>query len=140
MTSYPDQLITDPQEIFDHVAKHLYTQGRKSMAPSIGSPDNSAAFCAYRSKDNLSCAIGCLIPDHLYSPALESHIIYDLVLKQELFVEWRPIFSFLADLQKVHDYADDFHGSEYLKQAWKQELLKVAIKFNLSPAILDTLA
>lgn len=51
------------KQITDHLAK----QRAKSSELS----DEGATFCAYRGKEGTMCAVGCLIPDELYSPDLE---------------------------------------------------------------------
>lgn len=51
------------QEIFDKVATHLLSQGKRSALGGVG--------CAYRGDGGLQCAIGCLIPDELYRYELE---------------------------------------------------------------------
>lgn len=43
------------QEIFDHVATHLLTQGRRSQNPND-------KRCLYFGPDGTRCAIGCLYP------------------------------------------------------------------------------
>ena len=66
------------QEIFDKIYLHLIEQGRKSI--------DSDGQCMYRSPDGDKCAIGCLIPDELYTPELEGNganmpIIVDVLRK-----------------------------------------------------------
>jgi hypothetical protein len=58
----------DKQKIFKKVAIHLLTQGKKSQR-KLRFHRNTV--CAYRGYNNLKCAIGCLIPDKLYSSDLE---------------------------------------------------------------------
>ena len=53
------------QEVFDKIYLHLIEQGRKSV--------NSDGRCQYRYPDGDKCAIGCLIPDELYTPELEGN-------------------------------------------------------------------
>ena len=52
----------DAQEIFDTVAEHLFTQGKQAV---------SDKGCAYRGRDNTTCAVGCLIKDSEYLPAMD---------------------------------------------------------------------
>ena len=41
------------QEVFDRVARHLLKQNAKATSPRGG--------CSYRTKEGLSCAVGCLL-------------------------------------------------------------------------------
>jgi hypothetical protein len=52
-----------PQEIFDTVATHLFTQGHKAI--------NGHGGCVYRCRDGSKCAVGVLIPDDKYFPKME---------------------------------------------------------------------
>lgn len=49
------------EKTFDRIAKHLINQ----RVPARDS------YCVYRSADKKMCAIGCVIPDVLYTSALE---------------------------------------------------------------------
>jgi hypothetical protein len=57
------------QEIFDKVVTHLRTQGKQAK--------NTSDDCVYRRPNGLMCAVGCLIPDELYDPALEGATVAD---------------------------------------------------------------
>lgn len=60
------------QETFDTVFRHLVKQGRRSMTTQASYGENrDTERCSYRGKGGTSCAIGCLIPDELYSPDIE---------------------------------------------------------------------
>ena len=48
------------QEIFDTVVEHLRRQGHRAYKEEYG--------CLYRLENGDKCAVGCLIPDHLYDP------------------------------------------------------------------------
>lgn len=61
MTTLPDR--PEAQDVFDFVAAHLLRQGVKAK--------HSSGRCAYRDAADRSCAIGCLIPNHLYRANLE---------------------------------------------------------------------
>lgn len=90
-------------EIFEHVKKHLLTQGVRSVKQS--------KTCSYKGSEGTQCAIGCLIPDSLYHPFMEGKVIRTLLtehatLSEYLLPEDMPIetgLSFLSDLQYVHD-------------------------------------
>lgn len=127
------------QEIFDRVARHLLTQGRKSRS---GGGD---AACKYRGPRGLKCALGCLIPDVLYSKVIENAVIMtsidggyerndvNLALAQLLLdcgigVERWPL---LDDLQILHDHS--------AVENWRPGLDRIAVRHSLSPSILSTL-
>lgn len=116
------------QEVFDKVARHLLTQRAKAVSTLY----TFSPKCAYRSPDGLSCAIGCLIPDSLYTSTLEgtpvgggSGILLLTVLRQaNVSVDNYADVSFLSDLQGVHDLCP--------VEAWKDQLLQVAVRYELS--------
>ena len=53
------------QEAFDAVLVHIRAQEYK---PARG----PYATCCYRAPDGKKCAVGCLIPDELYTPDFEN--------------------------------------------------------------------
>lgn len=63
--------ITNIQETFDTIYKHLLDQGGKSV-------DRDTGICMYRGPNGTKCAIGCLIPDDKYDPKWERLPIGDL--------------------------------------------------------------
>lgn len=92
------------QEIFDKVYRHLLSQGKQAY-------DETRPGCVYRSPDGLSCAIGCLIPNSLYYPALEGHGVRNMaiitVLKKAGVIpdieDYWDYVVLLDNLQKIHD-------------------------------------
>lgn len=86
------------REIFDHVKEHLLTQNAKS-AEEDGS-------CRYRGPFNRMCAIGCLIPENLYSETMEGCSVSGLFQDSP---ELRHILlsgdhmAMLVGLQRIHD-------------------------------------
>lgn len=126
------------QEIFDIVKDHLLQQGTRSRTRHLNSTTRQMEeICAYRSPDGLSCAVGCLIPDSLYSPDIEAMTVTDdLILRimvnagviseddeaayGELGNITPPRIMLLRDLQKIHDG----HGA----YNWSYELAGVQEK------------
>ena len=51
------------QEVFDFIATHLLTQGKKSQQRD--------RHCVYRTSENLSCAAGCLMDGNEYKIGFE---------------------------------------------------------------------
>ena len=109
----------DPQEVFNYITGFLLKQGKKSLKAQGG--------CMYRGMAGCMCAIGCIIPDDMYDPAIES-----TTLNSALGTRLRQIINnlghkynerLLDGLQGVHDCS----RVEY----WKEELQEVAEKHNL---------
>ena len=107
------------QETFDLVAAHLLVQNAKS--------EDSYA-CLYRGPNGRKCAVGVLIPDSDYDPALEGLLANDLKLT--------PILNKLgidpelaADLQDVHDSHDP--------EEWRRKLLDLAAEHGLDDSVVN---
>lgn len=108
------------QEVFDKVVKHLLTQMARA---AVGSPDNQS--CSYRTADGLSCAVGCLIPDDMYSIGMENMSVGLLVEAfgciDELFTD--VDLKLLVQLQKTHD--------ENEPEDWHRLLIEIGKQFGL---------
>src|SRR4051812_610560 len=92
------------QEIFDKVATHLLTQNAKSLLLEPGQPIS----CLYRGREGKKCAIGCLIPDELYTPYIEGKRIFTLPMEirkvlEEGATSTSSRIELLGELQDVHD-------------------------------------
>lgn len=88
-----------PQELINKVYSHLIKQG---------GPSQNNGSCAYRAPDGRQCAIGCLIPDELYSPEMEHNSLGVLL---EISNFHLPKFmqenqNLLQALQNIHDLYD----------------------------------
>lgn len=109
------------QEVFNQVATHLITQGKRSIETTLG--QNS---CVYKSKDGLMCAAGCLIGPKEYKKKFEGYIWDGLAF--EGFVP-EEHWLLIRMLQCVHDREQPHN--------WKRELTRVALARNLEiPEIL----
>ena len=100
--------------LIEHVSTHLMAQGRRSTLD-----DENGFSCAYRGVDGAKCAVGCLIPDDLYIPALENQNVYGLQERADfwaMFVDHleaqfpsaersaqSDIWRVLSKLQRIHD-------------------------------------
>lgn len=114
------------QEIFDRVYKHLMTQGKRAIAAD--------GNCRYRGEGGTQCAVGCLIPDAVYTPDIEGCTMSSArngtrkgeVLADALEASGLPRSSWdlLADLQEVHDS----RRPEY----WADALTWVAKRYGLT--------
>jgi hypothetical protein len=103
------------QEVFDTVATHLLTQGRKAL-----SDDKQ---CAYRAPNGDKCAVGCLIPDDKYVPKMEGKGV-DFLLAEFKLVELEPHMGLLLVLQDTHD--------RRALEDWPTRLVQVAQMHGLS--------
>jgi hypothetical protein len=110
------------QEIFDIVARHLLTQNAKA---------HRGDKCVYRAEDGKKCAIGCLIPDDVYSPDMEGQSILSL-LESDVWTKKLPFSlddaEFLGYLQAIHDWHD--------LSVWKDKLQEIATKYQLNDSVL----
>lgn len=119
------------QEMYDIAAAHLLKQGKKAEMETVGATGINAMQCRYRMLDpetgaTLMCAIGCLIPDKVYSPEMENRNVWSLREQwPDLADEWPRDHSFLADLQNIHD--------AYVPDQWAHELRQFAENFGLTP-------
>jgi hypothetical protein len=76
----------------------------------------------YRGPDGLKCAIGCLIPDELYSYTIESNPVG--YLPKEILDHLGGNEWLLQRLQSIHDLID--------VENWYTALSDLATEFNLS--------
>lgn len=123
------------QDVYNTVRDHLLKQNEVSVSGS------SLDQCQYRGSNNLKCAIGCLIPDVLYSPAMEGHDVETLansypivftnlgispkVLRERSVCTDPDDFRFLRELQNIHD--------TYAPVQWKGKLGLFAVSWYLQP-------
>jgi hypothetical protein len=111
------------QQIFDHVAEHLLTQGVQSIAIEA-EEEGEEPMCLYRAGD-LACAVGCLIPDSLYVPEMEGKNVVSLLLNFSGFKYLQPHEKLLFALQSIHD-----NERSYL---WSKALKEIAEVYKLNP-------
>ena len=69
-----------------------------------------------------------MISDDEYSPKMEGKAISHLITAHKL-TKLDPFYELLHSLQHVHDLCQPVE--------WKQQLIKLAERYNLSSAILD---
>lgn len=114
------------QEIFDTVVVHLLEQGEKSISSKLG-----YSSCRYRGPNGLRCAVGCVIPDDIWEPAMEGWRV------NKLFQEYPNIrkllgfrnLSLLLDCQNIHDNT--------AVREWREKLKKLGRKRRLSIKVLE---
>ena len=123
------------QETFDEVANHLIQQGKQSQSDIFHG-------CAYRSKDGLACAVGCLIDDKFYTEDIEGTVLgstHDrlrakkidyLLIKSGVNVKDERIKRMLCDLQQLHDGWEQVYDDDFI--TWiKDGLPQIAKDFDL---------
>lgn len=112
------------QQVFDHVVMHLAKQGKRSMREEGGG-------CAYRGKDNTSCAVGCLINDTDYKYQFEGYPIKQLVALHPYVVQSdMRLVLLLMDLQHAHDNSISL-------ELLKSNLISTSNKFDLNADLVD---
>jgi len=111
-------VILTKQEMFDKVAVHLLTQGKRST---------QGTSCAYRGDGGLKCAIGCLIPDERYSRDLEGEAASTWPVREAAGFDI-SLSEFATALQQMHD--------DCAPDEWLGQLAAEAEYYHLSPACL----
>lgn len=91
------------QKLFDKVVNHLVAQGKQS----IGHFPSGDEGCLYRSKDGLSCAVGCLIEDKHYTRDMENRepgypVVTEGLRKSGVSTDASTL-QLLRELQRIHD-------------------------------------
>lgn len=112
------------QQLYETVVLHQRKQGQKSHV-KLAEGDYS---CRYRGSDGRKCAIGCLIPDDVYKPAMEGGDVSDIIAKDllplNLAAEFHKNLRLLSLLQKIHDESNSFED-------WEKQWRMVADDFKL---------
>jgi hypothetical protein len=107
------------QSVYNQVRRHLLTQNARAS-------QNGSVSCHYRTKTGLKCAVGCLIPDEDYTPALEGRSVQSAEVRAVLGIpKYSPYTEMLADLQFVHDVKPI--------EEWDAALQRVARQHDLNP-------
>lgn len=122
-----------PQQIFDTVARHLFAQGFRSLQQA-----EDAYSCAYRGTHGTSCAVGVLIPDHVYTKDMEGIDAEGLCHRfKAVLPAWMLVnMPLLLALQTVHDVNYSWKSDADMKFS----LSCVADRYNLDQSVLKTLA
>jgi len=132
------------QDVFD-LAVTRVLQNRR--------PAFSNGACAYRTpKDNDGhqsvCAVGALIPDHMYSKAFEGTGIVGLLQRArsrvlpENILDIPGVTQLLHELQDAHDsVAPYWHSGLYTKEAFQAAFLErcrnIAKAYHLDPLVAE---
>lgn len=120
------------QAVFEKVAAHLITQGKRSMSPG-------GSYCMYRTPKIggkvLMCAVGCLITDACYRGQFENQRVdsYDVIEALRCSLDLAPgaidtqAGYLLRDLQLVHDTKDPEEWRHHLRVLARTYKLKVPV-------------
>lgn len=117
------------QEIYDTAKAGLEKQGWERSI-------NKKGGCLYRGPNGTKCAFGHLIPDDVYTKALEDVPVYELLKRKNL----TKMFAFLGGLdystdeKKVHflDKMQQIHDMSTDPQYMKSDFLVLGKKYELN--------
>ena len=115
-------------DIIDLVETKLLEQGARSVKLYDCRLSKLAQPCALRGDDGMKCAIGWLVPDDVYTPALET--VEDPVLELIVIGKYEKCFGeqfyekteILQELQYVHDHVDPSRWAKEFKRIRKEML------------------
>ena len=119
------------QEVFDKVLSFLRNQ--KYISTLSGQ-------CRYRGRDGRMCAVGCLIPDNLYDPEMESMPASTVLAMSP---ELQNLFDgvderMLMDLQSAHDgnmpsstMAESSNIYKLTMASWESAMKRIARDYRL---------
>jgi hypothetical protein len=127
-----------PQEIFDTVARHLFTQGERAGIVQDDAGYGDDFSCRYRAPGGATCAVGRLLPDDAYDPGMEGNAV-DTICRAyaDMLPAWMLVHEeLLSRLQYVHDSGDHWFSDERMRF----ELSLIAISFKLDDSILKGLS
>lgn len=122
------------QQVFDHCARHLLTQKKRST--------DARGKCCYRGPGGLKCVAGACIADDEYRPFMDDPELFAQYLKVDGKVVpfWRNLawygvvpsahLDLIGDLTVIHDAV--------AVKSWAKWLHDVAVRFSLSPEVVHT--
>lgn len=93
-------------ELIDKVTAHLLAQGARCEStdevPYIKPSGERYVGCLYRNEGKM-CAVGCLIPEDKYSPALEGQVFHQFSNEFVAALGLEEHTILLNRLQNIHD-------------------------------------
>lgn len=79
------------ENTIDVIAIQLAKQRQRSVMLFTDAAGRTSPKCGYRGDNGTMCAVGCIIPDELYTPQLESRgTVYNVLNQGPLQPEWTP--------------------------------------------------
>lgn len=121
------------QRYFDTVVRHLVAQGRRAYGGGIVRQGDGVS-CRYRAAvgdEILKCAIGCLIPDDQYAPAMEGQTVTAIVSTHDFFKRFpwvRAAYVHKGLLRRLQSAHDRRAAGETLRDL----LLDIALDYGLN--------
>lgn len=109
------------QEVFDQISIHLLTQNEQSFILNTDC-DHEFKVCAYRGRNELKCAVGCIISDDEYNKDMEGASWFAISKSYAVLVD-SEISLMIGVLQKIHDRDAPIY--------WKECLINTAIAYGL---------
>lgn len=112
------------QEVFDKVSTWLLREGgTQSSSPDIG--------CVYRSEDGNMCAIGCILPDELYSTSFETNDVEYMLEDKEVKEYFSGVSEeLLHSLQVIHDNDGNWSNLNYMYNDLRSLANEHQLQFN----------
>lgn len=116
------------QKVYDDVCAHLIAQNSRSL--------DENHFCVYRSAEGKKCAVGGIMPDHIYNSNMESKTVFSHRLiplldyldceysKNEDNVSGADV-AFLSGLQSIHDECEPCQWKDSLKDFGRFNKLEI---------------
>lgn len=100
----------DKQAAFDNLVQAIIDQGGPSVSKN--------GACRYRGLGGRRCAVGMLIPDHIYKKSMEGksyQMLREKFLELDLVPAIDTLHTLLPALQSAHDSAAAWHNSNLCK-------------------------
>lgn len=119
------------QEAFNKIWQHFVVN---KAPPSFADYAGRGIACAYRGENGAMCAVGCLIPDEMYTPHIEGNAIKSIIENNHHFPKITNFLSnvdvkFLEVCQRAHD---EQAGWNYFHDNIKVKLTQIASTWNLT--------
>lgn len=128
-------MIRSLQETFDHVALHLLKQGARCTIANALTPHDGDPPCAYYGDNGMRCAVGALIPEHIYCSDWNHDSIdmlpHDVRAYLGMGIGPTRTEELLSCLQSLHDHTQPV--------TWPRDLREIAVRHGLETRVLDTL-
>ncbi len=110
------------------MSKHLLSQGVRAT--------DGFVRCAYRGANGTACAVGCLIPDALYSSQFEQKNLYHIHELLSGRDDAKPLATFIAANVRLLDELQSMHDLR-TPDRWRYELRKIAARHGLLDHVVD---
>ncbi|WP_028210746.1 hypothetical protein [Paraburkholderia mimosarum] len=120
-----------PQQVFKHIASHLLTQGERCTKGHY--PEGQ-----YRNELGQACAVGCVIPEHLYRSSFEGQGIHGLVLRLACLpkVEYVTLAEFVTRHASLLIQLMDLHDRTP-PACWPEALRDIGAAYGLDTQVVD---